>query len=140
MFVYYYRLKQVESLLREIDLPLFSQQYGVRIEDCYDLLNEIDKAVKVQPIAVDEINEKVDILKTTASALFDEVENKFREMQLAESAIVYANRDRNHQEDVHQQLSVLEEAFYRGEFVKVYHDANALFKRMHVEDSGAANG
>ena len=140
VFVYYYRLKQVESLLREIDLPLFSQQYRVRIEDCYDLLNEIDKAVKVQPIAVDAINEKVDVLKSTANALFDEVENKFREMQLAESAIVYANRDRNHQEDVHQQLCVLEEAFYHGEFVKVYHDANAIFKRMHVEDAGNANG
>ena len=47
VFIYYYRLKQVEALLREIDLPLFSQQYDVRIEDCYDLLNEIDKAVKV---------------------------------------------------------------------------------------------
>ena len=140
VFVYYYRLKQVESLLREIDLPLFSQQYKVRIEDCYDLLNEIDKAVKVQPIAVDDINEKVDVLKSTANALFDEVENKFREMQLAESAVVYANRDRNHQDDVHQQLCVLEDAFYHGEFVKVYHDANAIFKRMHVEDSGAANG
>ena len=140
VFVYYYRLKQVESLLREIDLPIFSEQYTIRIEDCYGLLNEIDKAVKVQPIAVDEINEKVNILKSTANVLFDEVENKFREMQLAESAIVYANRDRNHQEDVHQQLNVLEEAFYNGEFVKVYHEANALFKRMHVEDSGAANG
>ena len=140
VFVYYYRLKQVESLLREIDLPLFSQQYKVRIEDCYDLLNEIDKAVKVQPIAVDEINDKVGVLKMTANALFDEVENKAREMQLAESAVVYANRDRNHQEDVHQQLCVLEDAFYHGEFVKVYHEANAIFKRMHVEDSGAANG
>ena len=140
VFVYYYRLKQIESLLREISLPLFSQQYKVRIEDCYDLLNEIDKAVKIQPIAVDQINEKVDVLKSTANALFDEVENKFREMQLAESAVVYANRDRNHQEDVHQQLSALEEAFYRGEFVKVYHDANAIFKRMHVEESGNPNG
>ena len=140
VFVYYYRLKQVESLLREMALPLFSQQYKVRIEDCYDLLNEIDKAVKVQPIAVDEINQKVDVLKATANALFDEVENKFREMQLAESAIVYANRDRNHQDDVHQQLCVLEDSFYHGEFVKVYHDANAIFKRMHVEDAGNANG
>ena len=140
VFVYYYRLKQVESLLREIDLPLFSQQYKVRIEDSYDLLNEIDKAVKIQPIAVDDINERVNVLKMTANALFDEVENKFREMQLAESAIVYANRDRNHQDDVHQQLCILEEAFYRGDFVKAYHDANAIFKRMHVEDSGAANG
>ncbi|MBO7573228.1 MAG: hypothetical protein J6T25_00320 [Bacilli bacterium] len=140
VFIYYYRLKQVEALLREIDLPLFSQQYNVRIEDCYDLLNEIDKAVKVQPIAVDDINEKVEVLKSTANALFDEVENKFREMQLAESAVVYVNRDRNHQDDVHQQLCVLEDGFYHGDFVKVYHDANALFKRMHVEDAGNANG
>ena len=140
VFVYYYRLKQVESVLREIALPLFSQQYKVRIEDCYDLLNEIDKTVKVQPIAVDEINEKVDVLKSTANALFEEVENKFREMQLAESAIVYANRDRNHQDDVHQQLCLLEESFSHGEFVKVYHDANAIFKRMHVEESGNPNG
>ena len=140
VFVYYYRLKQVESLLREIALPEFSDQFKVRIEDCYDLLNQIDKAVKIQPIAVDEINEKVDVLKTTANALFDEVENRFREMQLAESAVVYANRDRNHQEDVHQQLCQLEESFYQGEFVKVYHDANAIFKRMHVEESGNANG
>ena len=130
----------MESLLREINLPVFSQPYKVRIEDCYDLLNEIDKAVKIQPIAVDEINQKVDSLKTTANALFDEVDNRFREMQLAESAVVYANRDRNHQEDVHQQLTLLEESFYNGEFVKVYHDANAIFKRMHVEESGNANG
>ena len=140
VFVYYYRLKQVEALLREIALPDFSNQYKVRIEDCYELLNEIDKAVKVQPIAVDEINERVDGLKSTANALFDDVENKYREMQLAESAVVYANRDRNHQDDVHQQLCLLEESFYNGEFVKVYHDANAIFKRMHVEDAGNANG
>ena len=140
VFVYYYRIKQVESLLREIALPLFSEQYKARIEDCYDLLNEIDKAVKIQPIAVDEINERVDALKSSANALFDEVENKFREMQLAESAVVYANRDRNHQDDVHQQLSALEQEFYQGEFVKVYHEANAIFKRMHVEDTGTANG
>ena len=140
VFVYYYRIKQVESLLREIALPLFSEQYKARIEDCYDLLNEIDKAVKIQPIAVDEINERVDALKSSANALFDEVENKFREMQLAESAVVYANRDRNHQDDVHQQLCALEDSFYHGEFVKVYHDANAIFKRMHIEDAGTANG
>ena len=140
VFVYYYRLKQIESLLREIAIPEFSTPYNVRIEDCYDLLNEIDKAIKVQPIAVDEINEKVANLKGNANALFDEIENKFREMQLAESAIVYANRDRNHQDDVHQQLSALESEFYQGEFVKVYHEANAIFKRMHVEDTGTANG
>ena len=140
VFVYYYRLKQVEGLLREIAIPEFSEPYTVRIEDCYELLNQIDKAIKIQPIAVDEINDMVSTLKNNANALFEEIENKFREMQLAESAVVYANRDRNHQDDVHQQLTALENEFYQGEFVKVYHEANAIFKRMHVEDTGTANG
>lgn len=140
VFVYYYRLKQVEGLLREIAIPEFSEPYSVRIEDCYELLNQIDKAIKVQPIAVDEINDMVATLKNNANAVFEEIENKFREMQLAESAVVYANRDRNHQDDVHQQLIALENEFYQGEFVKVYHEANAIFKRMHVEDTGTANG
>ena len=140
VFVYYYRLKQVEGLLREIAIPNFSEPYSVRIEDCYELLNQIDKAIKVQPIAVDEINDMVSTLKNNANAVFEEIENKYREMQLAESAVVYANRDRNHQDDVHQQLTALEGEFYQGEFVKVYHEANAIFKRMHVEDTGTANG
>ena len=140
VFVYYYRLKQAEQVLREIAIPNFSEPFFVRIESCYESLNDIDKTIKVQPIAVDEINEKVQALKSNANALFEEIENKFREMQLAESAVVYANRDRNHQDDVHQQLSQLENSFYNGEFVKVYHDANAIFKRMHVEDSGNVNG
>ena len=54
VFVYYYRLKQVESLLREIALPLFSEQYKARIEDCYDLLNEIDKAV--HPVDMSQVD------------------------------------------------------------------------------------
>ena len=91
----------------------------------------------MQPIDVIYVNDKVELLKTVANKLFDDVENKFREEQLAESAVVYANRDRNHQMDVHQQLCVLEDSFFQGEFVKVYHDANAIYRRMHVEESSS---
>ena len=77
-------------------------------------------------------------VEQTSPVKFDDVENKYREEQLAESAIVYANRDRNHQADVHQQLSVLEKSFFQGEFVKVYHEANNVYKRTHVEDSDNA--
>ena len=79
----------------------------------------------------------VEQLKNSANSFFDDVENKCREAQLAESAIVYANRDRNHQADVHQQLGVLEKSFYNGEFMKVYHGANAIYRRMHAEESNA---
>ena len=135
IFVYYYRCKQAESILRDFGIDSFAKQYDEQINTCYELLNDINSHLKVMPIDVSYVNEKVESLKNIANNLFEEVENKFREQQLAESAIVYANRDRNHQIDVHQQLSVLEKSFFAGEFVKTYHDANAIYRRMHVEES-----
>ena len=135
VFVYYYRCKQIESLLREMNIASFQEFYNPQLENCYSLLNDIDITIKQKPINVGAINEMVEQLKSTANTLFDDVENKYREQQLAESAIVYANRDRNHQADVHQQLSVLENNFFQGDFVKVYHEANNVYKRNHVEDS-----
>lgn len=136
VFVYYYRCKQIEATLREIGIPEIQQDFQGQLESCYELLNEIDKNLKVQPIKVAYINEKVEELKKIANVFFEDVENKYREEQLAESAVVYANRDRNHQTDVHQQLCVIEKQFFQGEFVKVYHEANAIFQRMHVEEKG----
>ncbi len=136
VFVYYYRCKQIESTLREIGIPEIYNDFQGQLETCYELLNEIDKTLKIQPIQVAYINEKVEELKKLSNNFFEDVENKYREEQLAESAVVYANRDRNHQTDVHQQLCVLEKQFFAGEFVKVYHEANAIFQRMHVEENG----
>lgn len=136
VFVYYYRCKQIESTLREIGIPEIYNDFQGQLENCYELLNEIDKTLKIQPIQVAYINEKVEELKKLSNNFFEDVENKYREEQLAESAVVYANRDRNHQTDVHQQLCVLEKQFFSGEFVKVYHEANAIFQRMHVEENG----
>ena len=135
IFVYYYRCKQAEATLREIDIETIEKQYSEDFNNCYDLLNTIDGYLKVQPIDVLAVNEKVEQLKSIANRLFDEIDNKQREQQLAESAVVYVNRDRKHQTDVHRQLTKLEETFYTGEFVKVYHETNAIYRRMHAEES-----
>ena len=137
LFVYFYRCKQSEAFLREIGVDVYNQQYAEQANICYDLLNEVDNILKIQPIDVASMNSKVEELKNQANRFIDDVENKYREAQLAESAIVYANRDRNHQADVHQQLGVLEKSFYNGEFMKVYHGANAIYRRMHAEESNA---
>ena len=137
IFVYYYRLKQAEAVLREIDIKTIEEQYSEDFNNCYELLNRIDGCLKVQPINVMTVNENVEQLKNIANRLFDEIDNKQREQQLAESAIVYVNRDRKHQNDVHTQLTHLEETFYTGEFVKVYHDANAIYRRMHAEENSS---
>lgn len=133
VFVYYYRAKYIELILRNVGVESFSNCYQERINDVYELLDDIDKNVKIQPIDVDDINEKVETLKSLGNSLFDEIENKERESQLAESAIVYANRDRKHTNDVQHCLLQLEENFFKGDFDKVYHDASALFSRNHIE-------
>lgn len=135
VFAYYYRCKQIESNLRILGIEAFAETYKDQIESCYAILNEIDQALKVKPINVEEINGKVEQLKNTANVFFDEVDNRIREAQLAESAIVFANRDRKHQMDLHQRLNVLEQQFYNGDFVKVYHDARDLYRRSHVEEN-----
>ncbi|MBR0294858.1 MAG: hypothetical protein IJQ67_02995 [Bacilli bacterium] len=133
IFVYYYRLREAEFTLSMINLPEFAKTYDERINECYELLNEIDRTIKIRPIDVALINQKVEELKVKASILLDDIDCKERECKLAESAIVYANRDRVHQEEVHQYLTALEEKFYEGQFETVYHEADSLFRRSHVE-------
>lgn len=134
VFVYFYRCKQIETILKETYLEEFPKNYEGELDETYLLLNEIDNLLKTKPINVVLVNEKVESLKMRANNFFEEVENRCREQQLAESAVVYANRDRNHQNDVHQQLSILEQSFFQGEFSKVYHEASNIFSRMHVEE------
>ena len=134
VFAYYYRLREAEFTLSSINLPSFAESYAPKIDECYELLNEIDRTIKIRPIDVALINEKVEDLKAKASNLLDDIDSKERECKLAESAIVYANRDRIHQEDVHHQLLALEEKFYAGDFETVYHEADNIFRRNHVEN------
>ena len=131
---YTYRLKNVEQLLRSIMIPDFSSKYQDTINACYELLNDIYKVINIKPIDITYINAKVEELENLANPLFDEVDNKYRECQLAESAVVFANRDRHHQTDVSQQLSILEQQFFEGDFETVYHSATGIFHRSHVEE------
>lgn len=135
VFSYFYRLKKIESVIREMNMPNLTDRYDEPIEKCYSLLNTIDNAVKTQPIDVKFVNEKVEELKTISKLLFDDVEKQFLDMKLAESAIVYNNQDRIHQSDVHLKLNVIEQDFYNGDFTKVYRTANEIFQNSHVEDN-----
>ena len=134
VFNYFYKLKKVESVIREMNMPNITGKYLDPIERCYGLLNAIDGAVKTQPIDVKFVNEKVEELKGITRNLFDDVEKQLNDMKLAESAIVYNNQDRIHQSDVHNKLLVLEDDFYNGEFAKVYQRANEIYQSSHVED------
>lgn len=135
IYVYFYHAKQIEAKLRFINIPTVTESYYVQIKSVYEMLNDIDDSLKTMPIAVEEIRDEAERFKTFANSLFDEIEHKYTTQQLAESAVVYANRDRYQQNDVHQQLSHLEQSFYMGEFEKVYSQATNIYHRNHVEDN-----
>lgn len=136
IFSYFYRLKQCEKQIRDFGIKEYELTYKDRIDVCYDILNDIEAHIKVTPIDVEYVNEKVGELKETADYLFEDVNKDSNVLGLAESAIVYANRDRNHQSNVHQQLLIHERQFFNGEFEKTYHDVVTLLKSAHVEDNG----
>ena len=46
VFVYYYRCKQSEAILRDIGIESFVERYAGQVETCYELLNEIDSNLK----------------------------------------------------------------------------------------------
>lgn len=138
VYNYYFRAKEVERLVREFGIKQLIDKYNESLNQVFEAINTVNALIKKQPIDIIAVNQNVENLKAIANSLFDEVESKSREQKLAESAIVYANRDRNHQNDVHQQLSILENCFYEGDFLKVYHDANAIYSHSHVEEDNGS--
>ncbi|MCQ2087090.1 MAG: septation ring formation regulator EzrA [Bacilli bacterium] len=135
VFNYFYRLKKVESTIREMAIPSLEASYNGTLERCYNLLNEIDTAVKTRPIDVKQVSEKVEELKSISKVLFDDVDKQVNDMKLAESAIVYSNQDRLHQTDVHTKLLQVERDFFNGEFAKVYKNATEIYQDSHVEEN-----
>lgn len=133
IYIYFYRAKQIENLVRNVALEKFTEMYEEKVNACYSMINDIYLALKTKPINVEELNVKVEQLKSYCGTLFEEIETKFSDCRLAESAIVYANRDRQ-QSDVNQQLSTLENLFADCEFAKTYNDARNIYHQSHVEN------
>lgn len=134
VFSYYYHLKQAELQLRNIAIKTTIDKYQDDIDQSYVLLSEIYDTLKITPIDVNTINAKVDALKSLTNELFDNINDASNVSSMAESAILYANRDRYHQIDVHQQLLLCEQQFFNGEFKNTYHDVVQLLKNKHVEE------
>ncbi len=138
MFDYFYKAKELEEEIRSLSMDNVFATYKDEINQCYTLIDDLNKVLQTIPINVGLVNSKLEELKNIATDVFSAVSNLCHEAKLAESSIVYANRDRNRQNDVHTQLVTLEKEFYAGNFEDVYHNANKIYRARHVED--ASNG
>lgn len=132
IYVYYYRMKEIEKVLADIGIEELEASYQEKIDASYDVLNYIYDKIQSKPIDVEEITNKIEQLKNISNALFDEIDNKSRYSVLAEAAIIQLNSLRNEQ-DIAQSLEQFEASFYKGEFESVYNRAAALNRsRNHM--------
>ncbi len=138
MFDYYNKTKECEYYMRSLALDDFFSQYNAAIQQIYDYINQINDILVVTPIDVYAVNERVSSLKALADPLFIDIDTKYKEAQLAETSVVFVNRDRNQQNDVHKELLTLEKQFYTGNFESVHESASSIYRSKHIE--GSSNG
>ncbi len=125
IYVYYYRVKEIEKVLADIGIEEFANSYQEKIDAVYDVLNYLYDKLQSKPIDVDEVSNKIDQLKNISNAMFEEIDNAARTCSLAEVAIVKLNAYRNEQ-DVAQTISQGEMAFFKGDFENVYKQTSSL--------------
>lgn len=129
IFEFFARVKKAEKLVRDISLEKFSEKYGASLDKIYDSLNSIHDILNVLPIDIGTVLQHTQLLTEEGEKVLNEIESESNMMALAESAILYANRDRHHLSDIHHLVLQSEAHFFNANFEKAYVDtSNALRK------------
>ena len=85
------------------------------------------------------LSSNVLVLTEKGQVLLDEIDSQYNLSVLAENAIVYVNRDRQHLSDIQKLVSQSEGMFYEGNFEKSYVETGNILKeirRQALETSG----
>ncbi len=129
IYDFYHRVKKAEKIVRDISLDKFTEKYGESLNKIYGALNTINEVLNVLPIDIATVIDNTKWLSEEGDKVINEIESENNMMSLAESAILYANRDRQHLSDIHHLVLQSEAHFYEANFEKAYVDtSNALRK------------
>lgn len=119
-------VKKAEQIVRQMNLPATTEKYKNRLEEIYNLIDQINTCLVNQPIDVDKVNENVRLVKEHADTLLfeGEIAQDHQLMVAAEIAIMRGNKHRNHDDEIDEILTKAETLFDEGKFV----EANELAK------------
>ena len=130
---FYNQVKNAESELRSINLPVLTNKYSADIDEAYQIIDELFTLLRTTPIDVKKVKETHDNLIDKANALISGLGSDKEQMKIAEEAIVHANRYRANDNIVNDALSQAETFFNNGEFA----EAAAIAKRVSQSNQGA---
>lgn len=130
---YFVKLKNAQSLIREMNVPAFTERFKSNFERSYAYLEEIGDIIKVQPIDVHTALDDLNYAKELIENLLKEIEDASSQRKLAEESIVYANQYRQSFIDVKFALNSAGSAFFEGDFTRTSDQTVAILKKMRPE-------
>ncbi|MCR5490943.1 MAG: septation ring formation regulator EzrA [Bacilli bacterium] len=130
---YFAKCKDAEETIAKINLAAINVKYNPKLEEFYGYIDEIFATLKNLPIDVVKVNELVSTLRMEADATFAALQRDYEQMALADSSILFANRDRPHIGEINATLAQTEQFYFAGNFKRAYEETTAAVKRIRGE-------
>ncbi|MCR5332401.1 MAG: septation ring formation regulator EzrA [Bacilli bacterium] len=134
IYEYFYKIKENEKTVRDMDVENISTKYAEKFDRLYEIINSINGLLNVTPIDVDAVNEYIKELHSLNGEVLENgsIAQDYNMKVLAENAILYANRDRNHFADIDNLVSQAENLYNNGEFEQSYVIAGSALEKIRV--------
>jgi septation ring formation regulator EzrA len=127
---FFTQLKQLEHKIDELGVDQYTQTIEPKMGELHVSMIAIDNALKGLPIDMNVVSKHMHKLTEDGQALIDKINQDLNMAELAENAIVYANRDRHRLSDFNRLLTMSEKVFMDGQFQKTYNEVGNLLKKM----------
>ena len=126
------KVKLAEQTVRQINLAATNEKYKPRLEELYNLINQINVCLINQPIDIEKVNGYVNDVLTQSKILLDdgEIARDRKDMLNAESTIMRGNKHRNYLPEIDEILTKAETSFEQGNFVEAYEVAKIALEKV----------
>ena len=134
IYVYYYRMKEIEKVLADIGIDSLKESYQEKIDAAYEILNFLYTQISSKPINVDEVTNKIEQLKNISNALFEEIDEHARLSDLVEQDIVLLNAKIS-ERDIAQEIEQIEGLFNDALFSEAHQRSENLKLRLESSNN-----
>ena len=107
-------------MMRSCKLPIITDNYFVQLDEANEAIKEVIKELEKKPIVIKTLNTRVDTARDLVLKLYNTTNDMIKNANLAELAIMYANRYRSLYEDIEQALNDAEKLFFKGNYRESY--------------------
>lgn len=130
--VLYIRFKELEVLLRRLNVPAYSQNFEHDFTSGYEMIAEISLVIRQRPIDVSQVEVLTNELRKLATRLEDTITKDVKYAESAEEVMVSLNGFRQQFSDLHAKIRDEEQRFFNGLFQNTYENSIEQLKKYQT--------